>query len=134
MKFVQTPPASKQNNLDDSMIPAINIVFLLLIFFMIAGHIEARNTDLLIPQSKSSSELEIKDLLIEVTASGEYSINGEKVSIPLQQALADLNLSPESMITCKVHKTLPVTVLDPILNSVRTLGIKHLNIATESQS
>lgn len=134
MRFVQAQPLTKQKNLDDSMIPAINIVFLLLIFFMIAGHIEARNTDLLIPQSKSYSELEIKDILIEVSASGEYLINGKKFNTSLTQALADLNLSPESMITCKVHKTLPVTVLDPILNSVRTLGIRHLNIATESQS
>ena len=58
MIFTHTQkPSRPKRQLDDSMVPAINIVFLLLIFFMIAGHIEARNADLQIPASSSEGEL-----------------------------------------------------------------------------
>ena len=44
-------------NLDESMVPAINIVFLLLIFFMIVGKIERSNNDLLVPKSQNQRQI-----------------------------------------------------------------------------
>ncbi len=115
------------------MIPAINIVFLLLIFFMIAGHIEARNEQLHIPGSLSEQDLNIREIEIQVLADGNYLLNGTALSSGIAAALNDMALSKESVITLHVHRDLPASSLDPVLNSVRKLGIKQLLIATEQQ-
>ncbi|MGI1670885.1 MAG: biopolymer transporter ExbD [Neptuniibacter sp.] len=130
---INSSPNRARNSLDDSMIPAINIVFLLLIFFMIAGHIEARNEQLKIPQSSSEKDLEAQDVDIQILADGSYVLNGQKSDVALSEALQQLSLSSESIITLHVHRDLPASSMDPVLKSTRQLGIKHLQIATVQQ-
>lgn len=134
MRLAITPvQKNKSRSLDDSMIPAINIVFLLLIFFMIAGHIEARNEQLQIPGSLSEQDLNIREIEIQVLADGNYLLNGTALSSDIAAALNEMALSKESVITLHIHRDLPASSLDPVLKSVRKLGIKQLLIATEQQ-
>ena len=53
-------------DLDASMIPAINIVFLLLVFFMVAGQISASNPDVKVPLSQSETPVSDAETLIEI--------------------------------------------------------------------
>jgi biopolymer transport protein ExbD len=135
MKIVNTElRAASQNKLDDSMIPAINIVFLLLIFFMIAGHIEARNEHLQVPASYSETQLEAGQFEIKIDANRVYYINGKAVDTNLSEQLKGMApLSADIAVVCHVHRDLPATVLDPVLIAVRELGIRQLSIATVSQ-
>ncbi|MBN1006528.1 ExbD/TolR family protein [Amphritea pacifica] len=132
MKIVATGQrVSQRSNLDNSMIPAINIVFLLLIFFMLAGHIETRDEQLRIPASSSDSELNPGELEIKVSASGDYRINGHSIDGDLQSTMAGLGLSPQTVVLCHIHRDLPSSALDPIILAVQKHGIKTLQIATE---
>lgn len=132
MKLISAAKKSPKN-LDESMIPAINIVFLLLIFFMIAGRLEV---DLLQPPaSLSQKQLEQQSLTIRVTRDGEYLVNDAAVAVanlPTQlQQLLEQGSEEIVAVNCFVDKDLPVSVLDPLLVAVRQLGIKQLTIATE---
>ena len=120
-----------KRKLDDSMVPAINIVFLLLIFFMIAGHIEARNGQLMIPASSSQGELIAQDFEIRIIANGDYYLNGEKVEGALSTKIQSFQPSPDSVVVCYVDRNLPYSALNPVLSSVRQLKIKRLQVATE---
>ena len=51
-RLTRKPPRSS----DDGLIPMINIVFLLLIFFMIAGQIAQQEPNLQLPISQSHSK------------------------------------------------------------------------------
>lgn len=134
MKVITPAPSNRSNNqLDESMIPAINIVFLLLIFFMIAGHIEARTDQLKMPVSQSSLTLKDDAVTIQILNDGRYIVNGSPVSGELHDTLGPLVTGTDAVVTCKVDKHLSAEVLDPILNTVRDLGIKQLNIATEQR-
>lgn len=123
--------SSQRNNLDNSMIPAINIVFLLLIFFMLAGHIEAQDAQLKIPASSSESELKTSELEINISASGNVTLNGQPSHQDLKTALHSLTLTPETVVICRIHRDLPSSALDPVLQAVQQFGIKTLSIATE---
>ncbi|WP_417224581.1 ExbD/TolR family protein [Amphritea sp.] len=123
--------SSQRNNLDNSMIPAINIVFLLLIFFMLAGHIEAQDAQLKIPASNSESELKMSELEIKISASGSFTLNGQPSHQDLKAALRSLTLTPETVVICHIHRDLPSSALDPVLQVVQQFGIKSLLIATE---
>lgn len=116
------------------MIPAINIVFLLLIFFMLAGHIEARDEQLRIPASSSDRELKTAELEIKISAAGSYTVNGQRIDQDLQPYMTGLGVSPETVVICHIHRDLPSSALDPVLQAVQQLGIKALHIATEHTS
>ncbi|MEM5535026.1 biopolymer transporter ExbD [Neptuniibacter pectenicola] len=134
MIFTHTQkPSRPKRQLDDSMVPAINIVFLLLIFFMIAGHIEARNADLQIPASSSEGELVARDIEIQILVNGEHYLNGQKIEKSLLASLQALAPSAESVVTCHIDRNLPFSALDPVLSAIRQLNIKRLQIATEQR-
>lgn len=129
MKLIPDTPR-KISSLDDSMIPAINIVFLLLIFFMVAGQIKAPQEELAIPSSISESELASLDAVLEIDAQGKLTLNHQPIN-----SIRELGASNESgkisSLTLRVHKTLSVDVLDPILRRIRELGLKQVQLETE---
>lgn len=70
-------PAREQQ---DRMLPLINIVFLLLIFFMIAGRLSTKAPfDVEPPNSQSEAQLEEQQVTIYVGAEGEIAMNGDVV-------------------------------------------------------
>lgn len=124
--------SSSKEKLDESMIPAINIVFLLLIFFMIAGHIESRSDQLVIPSSSSESDLVIQDIEVRVMADSRYYLNDVQVSpSELFERILHLSLSLDSKIICRIHKDLPASAMDPVLKAVKQAGAKQLLLVTE---
>jgi len=132
MNVINIPDTSTANkNLDDSMIPAINIVFLLLIFFMIAGQIESSSDQLRIPESISETELSQQDLTIQIMANGDHYLNGDMITTTLNQQFKLLAVSPLTSVTFHIHKDLPASSLDPVLEAVHLSGIKRLSIATD---
>lgn len=133
MRLVDPPRRSASNKLDDGMIPAINIVFLLLIFFMIAGRIEAKSDQLRIPASISVAALAEESITIRVMANGDYYLNGNKVNAGLFDQFGLLEVSEDSTVICHIHRDLPASALDPVLDVVRLSGITKLQIATEQQ-
>ena len=130
MKLIDTKQNKNMKKLDDSMIPAINIVFLLLIFFMIAGKIESRDTQLLVPKSSSDAKFSKQEVNINIMPNGDYSINNTKVEDSLINQFELLKLNENSIITCHIHNELPVSKLDSVLEAVQVFGIKQINIAT----
>lgn len=120
-----------QHSLDDSMIPAINVVFLLLIFFMIAGHIETHDALLKAPKSISQGEVSRDPIEIRLLADGRQLLHGERIEGPLFDALKVLEVTAQTSLVCHVHKELSVSALDPLLASAKQLGIRRLQIVTE---
>ena len=120
----------KHQNMDDRLIPLINIVFLLLIFFMIAGQITyQQNQTIQPPLSHSEEKAELPEWLIEVDAAGSYRINGDDVSEQeLKHQLADLADATGVRFTVKADRTLKAETLDRTLNILRSFGIAKLTL------
>lgn len=129
MKLIPDTPR-KTSSLDDSMIPAINIVFLLLIFFMVAGQIKAPQEELTVPTSSSESELASLDAVLEIDAQGMLTLNHQPIT-SIRQLGASKESAKISSLTLRVHKTLNAEVLDPILRRIRELGLKQVQLETE---
>jgi len=72
----------QRTNSDDNMIPLINIVFLLLIFFMVAGQIKAMpSPDLQLPESTLEHQPQASSQRLELAANGDIRLNGEVLSV-----------------------------------------------------
>lgn len=120
-----------RRNLDESMVPAINVVFLLLIFFMMVGHIESRSDLLKIPQSESSVDIAPQSLELKLFADGSMQLQGVELTAGLLDALRASQVSGETTLICHVHRELSASALDPVLAAARQLGIGSLQIATQ---
>lgn len=120
-------------SIDESMIPAINIVFLLLIFFMISGHIQANRSALELPTSKAEQDELPSELLLEITADKQFFLNQQEISPDLIELSQALNHVSGAILSCHVHRALPISVLDKVLQIARTADLKHMQIRTIQQ-
>ena len=75
-----TPRSKKQG--DDNMIPLINIIFLLLIFYLVAVQIQASLlSDLQLPEQNDKVSHEPAATILQISADNEAFLNGKQVSV-----------------------------------------------------
>ena len=123
-------PTAKSGG-DDNLIPMINIIFLLLIFFMVAGQITL-SADVVLPASISESELDSSPRLLSLGADGILRLDGEAIEHEmLISALAELELDAGAPLLAHVDASLPASALDPLMAAAENLKITSLTLVTE---
>ena len=123
-------PKPRQLN-DDNLIPLINIVFLMLIFFLVAGQIITQDSALFsAPESSQNHSLEDSDVTILVAADKTIWVNNEQVDGDLLLHLKELALPAEARVILKVDANLKAPILDPVLSALQSLGIQRLKLVT----
>lgn len=111
------------------MLPMINIIFLLLVFFMIAGQVD-RFSGLLNPASLSEGVPKESSLEIALYKNGTQWVNGVALETTLDEHLEGLVIPPGSTIVTRVDRALPANVLDPIISRFRSVNDVRLQIIT----
>jgi len=130
-------PRQPVEPVDVNITPLIDIVFLLLIFFMVSTTFtRERELTVELPEAKAEAQAEIVDRLeIEVSADGEYAVNSQRLvnrsSETLTRALKDAakgNTKLPLIITAdaKTPHQAVVTAMDV----AGQLGFVHLRITT----
>ncbi|MEZ5591256.1 MAG: biopolymer transporter ExbD [Gammaproteobacteria bacterium] len=134
MRFRQ--PVRKQSS-DEHLIPLINVVFLMLIFFMIVGRITASDIfTVKPPESASETDVEPTSITVLVGSDGALAVDGALVSLAvLPDAIADkLRLAQEQKITpaitVKADGGITVEALQPVLNALRAAGSGKITLMT----
>lgn len=120
---------------DDNMVPLINIVFLLLIFFMVAGKIgvdHARNIEL--PSALPQATAVAHDINIVLDAAGNLQMNGvslDLVSLPveLDKLMAD---TVDISVAVQADAHLQARQLTPVLSVLRAARIGKIRLFTRA--
>lgn len=115
---------------DDNLIPMINVVFLLLIFFMVASRIEApANAQLQPPNAHTDVVLPEAPLVLELDRDGRLSSNASLISL---EQLADqlANQGPGLALTLRADKSLTAADLEPVLTVLRKAGLAKVTLVT----
>lgn len=139
MKVGQTIQHKKPDQ-DDSLVPLINIVFLMLIFFMVAGHISQSDPIKVQPPLSSSETKQIEQpLVIVVSDSGQVAIDQDIVAdnalLPAINKQFEAATDKEKFrILVKVDGSLPVDRLQHVLSIIKQSGIKRVSLATQKQA
>ncbi len=64
-----------------SLIPLINVIFLMLIFFMVAGTVEKLDIfEVKVPQAKNSKDEPVEKATIYISADGKMAVNNDIVA------------------------------------------------------
>jgi biopolymer transport protein ExbD len=133
MKFQPRPV----RDVDVNLTPLIDVVFLLLIFFMVTTTFE-RHAELKIDLPEASTEPlagESKDLELVIDAQGRYYLDGkelvntraETVYQALQEAIAD---NTETPLIIRADAMTPHQAVVTAMDAAGRLGLNRMSIAT----
>ncbi|MEI6730530.1 MAG: biopolymer transporter ExbD [Pseudomonadota bacterium] len=126
-------PRNKQAIREPGLIPMINIVLLLLVFFLVTGSIEkfsALPIDL--PVAKNGKSLNDGQVVILLGSQKEILINDEFVTPGdflhiMQEHLRD---NPKTIISLKADGHLPATFMISIMNQIKAAGGTNISLVT----
>ncbi len=121
-----------KRSLDDSLLPMINVVFLLLIFFLVAGQL-APTPPLPVtpPESLHAPAQESRAAAVEVavSAAGELKIGDETaawdtLTVQLQARAVTL----ETPVTVRADRQLPAARLLALLRAIKAAGVGKVTL------
>lgn len=136
-------PRIRANSNDDGMIPLINIVFLLLIFFMVAGTISTSDAVIVSPpKAHAQSPVARGQSVIIIGHDLELYLDNQLISAPeltqklalMQENLLDSTASPPAAqgvrVLIKADGQLEMRELQTVLDCVKQAGIADISLAT----
>ncbi len=132
MQFERT----RKRPIDISLIPLINVIFLLLVFFLVAGTlVEPDEFTVEIPEGESSVVSDKSQITIVLTRAGEMKIGGVEVTpYELDNILkAQLEGTPDKAVVIKADAALSAAQLTSLIRAVSAAGGQNLAIATRAR-
>lgn len=118
-----------------SMISLIDIVFTIILFFLVAGHLDKFSIiDIELPRADSGQRLDEGPVVVALGKYGEIIINdemyeGAAIETELKK---EFEVNPERVVTIKADSHLDANRLVDFLELVRAAGGKNLSLVTDS--
>jgi biopolymer transport protein ExbD len=116
--------------------PLIDIVFLLLVFFMLTStFVTPEAIELELPESSSAQSIEITPIIVAINQAGELSLNGNRIVLEhLQSAIAPLMTeNSQTPITLKSDAQTQVQQLLNVMDKIRQAGGTNIALATSQK-
>lgn len=121
---------------DERILPLVNVVFLLLIFFMIAGQLAASDPfDIAPPLSTSEGPAGTQELLVLVGADGRLALDGETLSeVDFKAALTErLSDGAAPSVRMKADGGAEANQVVAVMELLRGAGVERLTLLTLPQ-
>jgi len=118
-----------------SMVSLIDIVFTIILFFIVTGHLEKFSMiPLQLPMADSGQELSEGPVVAMLGQYGEIIINEDLYEGPAAQneLKRQLAINPERVITIKADANLEANKLVDFLEMIRIAGGKNLSLVTQA--
>lgn len=125
------PP--RPRNEEERVLPLINVVFLLLIFFMLAGRIAASDPfEVAPPRSASEGAVQRHDMLVLIDAEGRLALDGEIMTkAALQEAVADrIAGNRQVRVRLKADGRAEAAGVVALMQTLRESGVERLKLLT----
>ena len=114
-----------------SLTPLIDVVFLLLIFFLVATRFaeEERELDLPLPDATEAQPLTVEpqEIFVNIDQAGQYVVSGQQVSLDeLEQILnrAAANNPVHQSVIIRADKRVPFDFVVQAINLCKKVGIR----------
>jgi len=119
-----------------NMTPMIDIVFLLLIFFLLTTNfITQEGIHVNLPQAKATTALTREDITVYVTYEGRIFLKNEEVEEAqlLSRLQSLIGAHPETVVTIKADRQTILNKVINIMDITKSAGAGRLCIATEKE-
>ena len=120
------------------MTPMIDIVFLLIIFFMTVTQVSKINKEQLpLPQQKGAEDQQEANITVNVNRDGQVIVSGNQYSVPQLVFMIDEEFrrvdrdARRMTIVLRVHQKAASKTANEIVSSLGRLGITKVTIAVQ---
>jgi biopolymer transport protein ExbD len=124
-----------EENFSFDLTPLVDVVFLLLIFFMVSTvFIDfKRQVDISLPSSKSSAPSEVLGpVMVELTIDRQVFLNGEKINLKeFESALSRISPSKKKSAIIRADKNLPYGNVIKVMGMLQSAQILDIGIAVK---
>lgn len=126
----------KRRKVQINITSLIDVLFLLLIFFMVSStFIEKPGMDLELPESESSTLKEIKDLVLQIQRDGVMILNNKRVG--WENIKSELEIehraNSEAALILQADKNVTHGIVVRVMDIAQQVGITKLIIATRDK-
>lgn len=125
---------SKKQARQISLVPLINVVFLLLIFFLVAGTVEKVDViDVQLPEAQSGEVIEEGPIEILLGRYDEVIVNDQLIELAEVSAWLEpkLERNPDRVITIKADARLKAIRMIDLLDRLKQAGAKQISLTTQ---
>lgn len=128
---------ARRTNSDKNLISLINIVFLILVFFMIMGRVTLPAViEVDPPSSTRAAAVEPDDIVVSIGSDGRIAVDSEIIPATALSKAISLKIKrggapTASAVTIKADGATRVSRLDHVLSILRTLGVVRLSLVTD---
>ncbi|RZA05463.1 MAG: biopolymer transporter ExbD [Moraxellaceae bacterium] len=114
------------------MAPLLDVVFILLIFFIVStAFVRETGVDINKPTAVSSQTLQKSVYLIAITASRQVVYGGTTIGVQgVRATLMQLNQTNPRPLVIQADKSVPTELLVSVMDQAKLAGITSINIAT----
>ena len=133
MRRFRTIETTLNESADINLSPLIDMVFLLLIFFMVTTvFVQETGVDIQKPKAASATDLEKRSVLIAVTREGEIVYGGERIGITRVRGLVSRLLRERDMpVVIIADETSHTGVVVQVIDQCKLGGAKQVSIAAK---
>ncbi|MGE0483221.1 MAG: ExbD/TolR family protein [Gammaproteobacteria bacterium] len=123
-------PRRRARSIDDQLVPLINIVFLLLVFFMVAGQVAPTgNLEVEPPASRSRAPLPTEPMRLVLRRDGALSLDGRAVAaVDLGAVLGEA--ARRTPVALAADHDVRAATLAPVLTALRAAGLAEVTLYT----
>jgi biopolymer transport protein ExbD len=123
-----------------SLTPLIDVVFLLLVFFLVATRFaqEDRELEVELPTASEARPLteEPKELFVNIDKDGNYFVSGQRlaaseVEVALRQAVADNPVNQSVVI--RADKRVPFDFVVTVMDLCNQAGVRDYTVTTQGE-
>ena len=112
--------------------PLIDVVFILLIFFIVTTtFVQETGVDVNKPQAISAEDLEKQSVMIAITSSGQVFYGGRNIGTAGVRPLVERLLAREDLpVVIQADRTVNADLLVRVIDEAKLAGANSVNIAT----
>jgi biopolymer transport protein ExbD len=118
------------------MTPLIDMVFILLIFFVVTtSFVSETGLDIQRPQSSSSEMLPRENIPVAIGADGRITVDGQRVGLLSVRSFLQkrLRMQPGLAVVLVADKTISVDRVVRVMDEIRSAGISEVALATAAR-
>lgn len=134
--MVQAPAASRRTPVGANMTPMIDVVFLLIIFFLVSSHLAKQETrpplDLPTAGPQLAGVFSAERLTVNINADHSISVSGASVDAQRLAALMRLHAEEHgtsAAVRIRTDRSIPYALVEPVLRQAALAGVTQITFA-----